>query len=315
MRSKNRGVALVARFLGRENVIPVPVPFVYLLGDYTAAAFLSQCLYWSERTDNPEGWFHKTLKEWRAELLLSPDQVRRCHKTCEPYVEVATGGENNRTHYRVKDDALEEALHLLGNPTSGYRETQQPVAGKPHKHFTTNPTTLNKEAKTTTETTAEKGAKRRAAAADGTGDEQASQGGADRAGTPGGVRGSHATAGHGTESEGGHETGEATDNEKVPARPGEAALRSAMGDTFYDELLAEDPDRAAWGDLTPDRIAELRTAAKAEAKTKKLPKWRTPFIALLDAEIVPTAPAASAPNTTATDPRAAIRARILGGSE
>ncbi|WP_104990897.1 hypothetical protein [Deinococcus sp. NW-56] len=311
MRSKNRGVALVGQFLGQENVIPVPVPFVYLLGDYTAAAFLSQCLYWSTRTKNPEGWFHKTLKEWKAELLLSPDQVRRCHKTCEAYLEVATGGENNRTHYRVKEDELEEALHLLGNPTSGYRETQQPVVGKPHKHFSTNPTTLNKEAKTTSETTAEEGASRSAAATQEAGEGQPSgTRGADRAEAPDGAGKASARPVTGAQSEGGHETGQATGTEEVPARPGEAALRSAMGEKFYGELLAEDPDRAAWGDLTTERIGELRTAAKAEAKDKKLAKWRTPFIALLDAEIVRVPETPAAPTKASVSDL--VRSRIQG---
>ncbi|MDL2342595.1 hypothetical protein QOL99_00330 [Deinococcus sp. MIMF12] len=310
MRAKNRGVALVAQFMGREKNIPVPVPFVYLLGDYTAAAFLSQCLYWSERTDNPEGWFYKTLKEWKAEMLLSPDQVRRCHKTCEPYLEVATGGENNRTHYRIKGDELEEALHLLGNPTSGYRETQQPVVGKVRKHFTTNPTTLNKEAEITSESTAEEGAKRSAAATQEAGKGQRSGSGADRAEAPGGAEKANARPASGAQSEGGHGTDQATGTEKVPARPGEAALRSAMGERFYGELLAEDPDRETWGDLTPERIGELRRAAKAEAKEKKLDAWRTPFIRLLDQEIVrvPQTPAAPA-KASVSD---LVRARIQG---
>ncbi len=81
-----------------------------------------------------------------------------------------------------------------------------------------------------------------------------------------------------------------------------------MGARLYDECLAEDPDREAWGTLTTSRIAELKTEAKAEAAEKGLPKWRTPFIALLDKEIRPKATPAQA-KTSVND---LVRARLKG---
>lgn len=319
MSSKNAGVRLVARFLGVQNTIPVPVPFVHLLGDYTAAAFLSQCLYWGERSGDQEGWFYKTHADWYEELLLTPDQIRRCTRTCEPYLETARRGVLGKTHYRVREHELGEALQMLGNPTSRSGETQHLDVGKPKvqtsgkstSRRTGNPTSPNKEAKTTAETTAEEGAQR--AAAPSTGQVQndpSGTGGADRAEAPDGARGSHATAVSGTQSTGGHEPSNATSTEEVPARPGEVALRSAMGEKFYGELLAEDPDRAAWGDLTTERIGELRRAAKAEAKEKNLDAWRTPFIRLLDHEIVRTPESPSTPAKVSTSDL--VRARLQG---
>ena len=41
-----------------------------------------------------------------------------------------------------------------------------------------------------------------------------------------------------------------------------------MGANLYEECLQEDDDRAAWGDLSTSRIADLKLAAKAEAKEK-----------------------------------------------
>jgi len=53
--SKNSVFDLIAQFMGRQNTIPVPMPFVRILGDYTSAAFLAQCIYWGDRTDDAEG--------------------------------------------------------------------------------------------------------------------------------------------------------------------------------------------------------------------------------------------------------------------
>ena len=45
-----------------------PVAYHRLLaiagGTVGAGVFLSQLIYWSERTDDPEGWVYKTLDDW-----------------------------------------------------------------------------------------------------------------------------------------------------------------------------------------------------------------------------------------------------------
>ena len=83
-----------------------------------------------------------------------------------------------------------------------------------------------------------------------------------------------------------------------------------MGAKLYEDCLAEDDDRAAWGDLSTSRIADLKLAAKAEAKEKDLPKWRTPFIALLDKEIQPKV----TPRPASTSVEELVRARLKGSS-
>ena len=164
--SKNSAFDLVAQFMGRQNTIPVPVPFVMLLGDYTSAAFLSQCIYWGDRTDAADGWFHKTHDEWLSELLLTSDQVRRCVRTCAGMIEVRRAGIPARNYYRANRDAVATALQNLSNEsrdaTSRCGETQQLAVGKPNHSALGNPTasrpaeaTSNKGTKTTSEPTAE----------------------------------------------------------------------------------------------------------------------------------------------------------------
>ncbi len=143
--SKNSAFDLIAQFMGRQNTIPVPMPFVRILGDYTSAAFLSQCIYWCDRTDDADAWFYKSHDEWAAELHLSSDQVRRCVKTCGGMVEVKRAGIPARNYYRVNQDLVTVALQNLANEmqnaTSRSGETQQLAVDKPNDSTPTNPTT------------------------------------------------------------------------------------------------------------------------------------------------------------------------------
>ncbi|CAM4161192.1 hypothetical protein [Deinococcus marmoris] len=142
--SRNTAMDLVLQFMGRQNTIPTPVPFIRILGDHTAAAFLAQCLYWGDRTTNPEGWFHKTHEEWHDELVLTPDQVRRCVRTCGAMVQVKRAGIPARNHYRANREEVGAALERLAiesqNATARYGETQQLETDKPHGSTRTNPT-------------------------------------------------------------------------------------------------------------------------------------------------------------------------------
>ncbi|KAF1004407.1 MAG: hypothetical protein GAK36_00076 [Pseudomonas sp.] len=44
----------------------------------SAAQFLSQAVYWTERTG--DGWFYKTETEWKEEIGLSSKEVRTARK-------------------------------------------------------------------------------------------------------------------------------------------------------------------------------------------------------------------------------------------
>ena len=110
----NSAFNLVAQFMGRQNTVPIPVPFVQLVGDYASAALLSQVIYWSDRTEDAEGWFYKSREEWAAELLLTEKQVRRCVAACGELIEVQRRGIPARNYYRPNREALIVALQELG---------------------------------------------------------------------------------------------------------------------------------------------------------------------------------------------------------
>lgn len=350
--SRNTAVALVSQFLGRQNTIPVPVPFVRLTGDYASAAFLAQCLYWGDRTTDPEGWFHKTHDQWFDELMLSPDQVRRCVKTCGDMIEVKRKGVPAQNYYRANKEAVAEALERLAlesqDSTSRCGETQHLDADKPHDKTPGNPTASRTAeptsiTKPTSEPTQSPQQRERAGEPDKTEDRTRSpgegeqqtrreEGGAVRAEAPDGARAGPAVTVTGSGSFPANPgKASATSTEKVPGAappggaagadaarpdPGRAALLELFGEGFLNKLLGEAPVRAGWVKLSPARIDELHQEALREARAAGEHKpWRTPLINKLDIEAAKLRQAARSPTRTSgpVDMDALIRNAPLNG--
>lgn len=108
--------SLVMSVLGRQPIVAVPTPFIRLLGDCTAATFLAQCCYLAEQSTDPEGWFERSHEAWRADLDLSPEQIRRCVRDCAGMVEVKRMGLPSRNFYRVLPDGITGRLATLQVP-------------------------------------------------------------------------------------------------------------------------------------------------------------------------------------------------------
>lgn len=67
---------IVKHFVGQSNVIAVPAIFKKWLGSYNAAVMFSQIIYWNSRTEDAEGWFYKSYKEWESEIFLTEKEAR-----------------------------------------------------------------------------------------------------------------------------------------------------------------------------------------------------------------------------------------------
>lgn len=95
--------ALITRLTGQANILTIPRLFIDWTGDHITALFLSQVIYWSSRTDDPEGWFYKSAKEWEEELSISDYQLARGTK-------------------KLAEAGLETKLRkIMGAPTQHYR--------------------------------------------------------------------------------------------------------------------------------------------------------------------------------------------------
>jgi hypothetical protein len=70
-------IDLIQDTIGDKNATYYPMVFVQLVGSHAAAWLLSQILYWTDRTSDPEGWFYKSFEDWKQEGCLSRAQIER----------------------------------------------------------------------------------------------------------------------------------------------------------------------------------------------------------------------------------------------
>lgn len=95
-----------------RHIFVVPKIFLHIfVGDYNAAVMLSQMLWWSDRTTDPNGWFYKSGKQWEEELFMTRHGVQTSLRRLESagYIEVAyrlIDNGNRVCHYRVLEAPL-----------------------------------------------------------------------------------------------------------------------------------------------------------------------------------------------------------------
>ncbi len=80
--------------------------------DAEAGLFLSQSLYWYQRTLDPNGFFYKTHKQWREEICLSRSTLDRIRARLveKGFLEHIVRGCPPKSHYRPRVLAIEKAL-------------------------------------------------------------------------------------------------------------------------------------------------------------------------------------------------------------
>src|SRR3990172_12308713 len=108
MSNQQNIVKLIKAISGQANVLTIPRIYLDLLNNkHRAALLLSQCVYWSDRTKDPEGWFYKTYAEWKKELALNQHAVETALKVL-PWIETKIDRVNrtNKMHYRVRMEEL-----------------------------------------------------------------------------------------------------------------------------------------------------------------------------------------------------------------
>lgn len=104
---------LIKHFTGQAQTLTIQRPLIKMTGDHACALMLNQILYWSERTDDTEGWFYKTHEEWAEELELTPSQIRRItkaltHVGVESKVKKHNGAP--KLHYRINREVFGDTL-------------------------------------------------------------------------------------------------------------------------------------------------------------------------------------------------------------
>lgn len=98
-------IYFIRQFFGQGNILTIPVPMIRLMGgEPEGALFLSQLVYWSDKSSKKDGWFWKSYAEWESEIFLSEYKVKK-------YSEVLK-----------KKGVLEtKVMKVNGTPTVNYR--------------------------------------------------------------------------------------------------------------------------------------------------------------------------------------------------
>ncbi|HFD2797288.1 TPA: replication protein RepO [Klebsiella pneumoniae] len=134
------------------NILPLldrPIAFqrsfIRLNIGVTAALFLSQMTYWTNRSDD-DGWVYKTQEEWEEETGLSryeQEGARKKLRSIGVLLEKKKGVPA-RLFYKIDNDVLFQALVAANKdaekPHTGMRKTSKQVSGKPANFLTENTT-------------------------------------------------------------------------------------------------------------------------------------------------------------------------------
>ncbi|HEC2625677.1 TPA: hypothetical protein R2K43_000835 [Raoultella planticola] len=134
------------------NILPLldrPIAFqrsfIRLNIGVTAALFLSQMTYWTNRSDD-DGWVYKTQEEWEEETGLSryeQEGARKKLRSIGVLLEKKKGVPA-RLFYKIDNDVLFQALAAANKdaekPHTGMRKTSKQVSGKPANFLTENTT-------------------------------------------------------------------------------------------------------------------------------------------------------------------------------
>ncbi|MEO8393963.1 MAG: hypothetical protein ABI700_13310 [Chloroflexota bacterium] len=100
----------------KQTIVPFNFGFFNLLmGDHKAVLLLNQIIYWSDRTDDPQGWFYKTYADWQSELGLSRYEVSRI---VHGDARIAAP---QRTLKSIGVETVVRKARFTGNPTVHYR--------------------------------------------------------------------------------------------------------------------------------------------------------------------------------------------------
>ncbi len=97
--------SFISSIIGQSHIIPVHVEFTrFVGGDANTSMLLSQIIYWTDKTSDPDGWFYKSYDEWERETALTKRKVSRSVDTFKKMglVETKVKKINNNTilHYR-----------------------------------------------------------------------------------------------------------------------------------------------------------------------------------------------------------------------
>ncbi|WP_230460109.1 hypothetical protein, partial [Sansalvadorimonas verongulae] len=87
-------------------------PYAELAGSAAGGLFLSQAVYWTERSQHPGGWFYTSQGEWYEQIMLKRSEQERARKELRNagVLEEKRKGNPARLWFRVNKNKLNRLL-------------------------------------------------------------------------------------------------------------------------------------------------------------------------------------------------------------
>lgn len=156
--------AVLGNFTGQGGFLTIPKTLIAYCGSLERGLLLSQIIYWSDRTTDPDGWFYKTYVEWEEEITLSEYQVRRHTKGLQSTNLIETKLKkvhgSPTLHYRLNWRVFSDSfLEFLQNRTlRNFRNEGEETSGTNPKKLQEPPYIQRLHTTTTTPLTLKEGA-------------------------------------------------------------------------------------------------------------------------------------------------------------
>ncbi len=105
---------LIKDISGQENILAIPRKYIDFMESINGGIFLSQLIYWSDKTKNPEGYIYKTYEDWEKEIAVSKYHINKETKKMikmgflKTKIKKANG--NPTVHYKFNIDLFTDAF-------------------------------------------------------------------------------------------------------------------------------------------------------------------------------------------------------------
>jgi hypothetical protein len=101
----NEIVELIRLLAGQHNTLTLQRPYIKFTGSIEGGLLLSQIIYWSDRTNDENGWFYKSYAAWEEEICIKQKAVAKLTKEWKELGFLETkiqriGDGTPMTHYR-----------------------------------------------------------------------------------------------------------------------------------------------------------------------------------------------------------------------
>ena len=117
----NLNKKILALFSGQASMVTTPKLYIQLTGSHTLAIVLSQCIYWSDKSECEDGWFYKRYDEWFDEIHVPERTLRRRFDHLEMQGWITTKVKKvrgtNIKHIHPNMDLIIESLNTMLNKT------------------------------------------------------------------------------------------------------------------------------------------------------------------------------------------------------